>query len=606
MTDDRIDPANPPVDEAELHPDSQREVRLRKLGEVRASGTNPYPFRFDPDHHVADVRAAHEGLAADSRTEDTVTMAGRLMLMRRQGGLTFATLQDRTGSIQLFVDSKRLGAETHERFDHLDRGDWIGVNGTVMTTRRGELSIGVDEFQLLGKALRPLPDKWKGLTASDTRFRQRYVDLAANDRTRRIFDIRRKVLLAIREHLEGEGFWEVEGPMLSTIQGGATARPFITHHNALDLDLYLRIALELHLKRLVVGGMERVFEIGRVFRNEGIDTSHNPEFTMLEAYQAYGDYHDMMDLTEGLIVSAAKRALDGALTVQLAGKSLDLSPPWPRVRMADMIRDSVGVEMTPVMPVDEARAILDRCEIPWQSGWGSGRLMKQVYDERVQHEVRGPLFCLDYPQEVSPLARAHRSEPGYVERFELIVGGHELCNAYSEQNDPIEQLKALEEEARAKAGGDPEAGDVDLDYIRALEYGMPCTGGMGIGIDRLVMLIASVESIREVILFPTLRPEFPSTAGPGGGGGTGIPAVRAAIDAAADGTATDTAGGSPTGSATAAPPTSQLTTSQLTTSQPPTSQPPTVVAPPGGTTPPARDRERGVPRVLGALRRSPG
>ena len=524
-SDEAVDP--------EEHHDSQREIREHKLEQMRAEGINPYPFHFDPDHHVADIRKAHEGLAPDTRTDDRVRVAGRLMLIRRQGGLTFATLHDRSGELQLFVDSKRLGAEVHQQFDHLDRGDWVGVEGTVMTTRRGELSIDVASFELLGKAILPPPDKWKGLTATETRFRQRYVDLIANDHTRRVFEIRRNVLLAIREHLEGEGFWEVEGPMLSTIQGGASARPFITHHNALDLDLYMRIALELHLKRLIVGGMERVFEIGRVFRNEGVDTSHNPEFTMLEAYQAYGDYHDMMDLTEGLIVHAAKRALDGNLTVTLDGEPLDLTPPWPRVRMADLIKDKTGVDMSPSTPVDEARAVLDRFEIPWESDWGSGKLMKALYDERAQHQVRGPLFCVDYPQEVSPLARAHRSEAGYVERFELIVGGHELCNAYSEQNDPAEQLKAFEEEARAKAEGDPEAGDVDLDYVRALEYGMPCTGGMGMGIDRLVMLIASVDSIREVILFPTLRPEYPSTAGPGGGGGSGIPAVRAAMAAAA-------------------------------------------------------------------------
>ncbi len=533
MTDD--DPNGRP--DPDEHPETQREFRLHKIEQLRAAGANPYPFHFDPDHHLADIRESHQGLPPDTRTDDAVRVAGRLMLIRRQGGLTFATLHDRTGELQLFVDSARLGTEVHQQFDHLDRGDWVGVEGTVITTRRGELSIDVSRFELLGKAILPPPDKWKGLVATETRYRQRYVDLIANEHTRRVFEIRRTVLLAIREHLEGQGFWEVEGPMLSTIQGGASARPFITHHNALDLDLYMRIALELHLKRLIVGGMERVFEIGRVFRNEGVDTSHNPEFTMLEAYQAYGDYHDMMDLTEGLIVHATKRALDGALTVTLDGEPLDLSPPWQRVRMADLIKDKTGVDMSPSMPVDEARAILDQFEIAWENDWGSGKLMKALYDERAQHEVRGPLFCVDYPQEVSPLARAHRSEPGYVERFELIVGGHELCNAYSEQNDPTEQLKAFEEEARAKAEGDPEAGDVDLDYVRALEYGMPCTGGMGMGIDRLVMLIASVDSIREVILFPTLRPEYPSTAGPGGGGGSGIPAVRAAMAAAAGGTA---------------------------------------------------------------------
>ena len=584
-------------EETDPHHESQGDVRRRKLEDMRAAGVDPYPFSFEPDRSVAEVRSAHADLSPGARTTDRVTVAGRLMLIRRQGGLTFATLQDRSGHIQLFVDSKRLGGAAHEQFDHLDRGDWVGVEGDVMTTRRGELSIDISSFRLLGKALLPLPDKWKGLTATDIRFRQRYVDLVANEQTRRVFGIRREILLAIREHLEGKGFWEVEGPMLSTIQGGASARPFITHHNALDLDLYMRIALELHLKRLIVGGMERVFEIGRVFRNEGVDTSHNPEFTMLELYQAYGDYHDMMDLTESLVVHATRRALDGELTVTLGDQPLDLSPPWPRVRMADLIKEKAQVDMSPLMPVDEARAILDRFEIPWERDWGSGKLMNQLYDERVQHEVRGPLFCLDYPQEVSPLARAHRSDEGYVERFELIVGGHELANAYSEQNDPVEQLKAFEEEARAKAGGDPEAGDVDLDYVRALEYGMPCTGGMGMGIDRLVMLIASVDSIREVILFPTLRPEYPSTAGPSGGGGSGIPAVRAAMTAAAgDGAVASTppVPASPATTGGAAAPAGATPAASVTELPKPAGVPPVAGAS-------ARGPDRGPGRVLAGL-----
>jgi len=526
MSDERTDrPAEEheqEAHEAEEH-ESQRDIRLGKIEAMAAAGIDPYPPRYDPDHHAAELHDRYAGLAAGSATDDRVKVAGRLMLVRRQGGLTFATLQDRTGDIQLFVDSKKLGAERHRDFDHLDRGDWVGAAGTVMTTRRGELSVNVDGFTLLGKAIRPLPDKWRGLTDVDTRLRQRYVDLIANERTREIFGIRRKVLAAIRQYLEGQGYWEVEGPMLSTVQGGASARPFTTHHNALDLDLYLRIALELHLKRLIVGGMERVYEIGRVFRNEGIDTAHNPEFTMLEAYMAYGDYHDMMELTEGLIVHATAQALDGSLEVLLDDEPLDLTPPWPRVRMVDLIEDETGVVMDPTMQVADARRILDGMELAWEPEWGAGRLMTTVFDERVQHTLRGPLFCLDYPQEVSPLARAHRTEPGYVERFELIVGGHELCNAYSEQNDPVLQLEAFEAEARAKQEGDPEAGDVDLDYVRALEYGMPCTGGLGIGIDRLVMLIAGVGSIRDVILFPTLRPEFGLTAGSSGDDEPGDP-----------------------------------------------------------------------------------
>jgi lysyl-tRNA synthetase class 2 len=496
----------------------QREHRLRKLGAARDG--HALPYRYATDHTVAQIRATHAGLGADVRTAERVRIAGRLVLIRRQGGLSFGVLRDRTGTVQLFVDTAAVGAAGHYAFDQLDRGDWIGVEGGVMTTRRGELSVAVEGFDLLGKALLEPPDKHRGLTDVETRYRQRYVDLAANERTREIFRIRHTAIRSIRRYLEERGFTEVEGPVLQTIQGGASARPFVTHHNALDLDMYLRIALELHLKRLIVGGMERVFEIGRVFRNEGIDTRHNPEFTMLEAYQAFADYHDMMDLVEGMIKSTAREALGGGLVVRYGGRPIDLDAAWPRVRFADMIAERTGATMHPGMPVEGARAVLDRLRIPYERGWGAGRLMKEVYDEQVQHDVVGPVFCIDYPREVSPLARRHRDDPDYVERFELIVAGFELCNAYSEQNDPTEQLAAFEAEARAKAGGDPEAGDIDLDYVRALEHGMPCTGGLGIGIDRLVMLLAGVDSIREVILFPTLRPEF---APPPGSGPQGAP-----------------------------------------------------------------------------------
>ena len=501
----------------EAPPSGQREQRLDKLAAARAAGRVPY--RYPVDHTAADIRACHGELAPDVRTTEQVRLAGRLELIRRQGGLTFAVLRDRTGTIQLFVDTAVLGADDHHAFDELDRGDWIGVEGTVLTTRRGELSVGVQSFALLGKALLPAPDKHHGLSDVETRYRQRYVDLAANDRTREIFRIRHTAIRAIRRHLEDLHFTEVEGPVLQSIQGGATARPFVTHHNALDQDMYLRIALELHLKRLIVGGLDRVFEIGRVFRNEGIDTRHNPEFTMLEAYQAFADYHDMMDLVEGMILAAARAALGNRLVVHYGGHAIDLAAaPWPRKRFADMIAEKTGERMHPGMPVDEARAVLDRLGLGYQRSWGAGRLMKEVYDERVQHDVVGPVFCIDYPREVSPLARVHRDDPDYVERFELIVAGFELCNAYSEQNDPVQQLAAFEDEARAKAGGDPEAGDIDFDYVRALEHGMPCTGGLGIGIDRLVMLLASVDSIREVILFPTLRAEFAAQPGTGPSG----------------------------------------------------------------------------------------
>jgi lysyl-tRNA synthetase, class II len=531
--------------EADRHPADQREHRLHKLAAARDG--HGLPYRYPTDHTAADIRTTHGGLGPDTFTTDRVRVAGRVDLIRRHGGLSFAVLRDRTGTVQLFVDTAVLGADGHRAFDDLDRGDWVGAEGTMMTTRRGELSVCVESFALLGKSLFEASDKHRGLSDVETRYRQRYVDLAANERTREIFRMRHTAVRAIRRHLEDRGFTEVEGPVLQTIQGGASARPFVTHHNALDLDMYLRIALELHLKRLIVGGLDRVFEIGRVFRNEGIDTRHNPEFTMLEAYQAFADYHDMMDLVEGMIIAAARAALgaDGELVVHYGGRSMELgAAPWPRVRFADMIAEKTGATMHPGMPLEDARAVLDRLRIPYERSWGAGRLMKEVYDEKVQHDVVGPVFCIDYPREVSPLARTHRDDPDYVERFELIVAGFELCNAYSEQNDPVEQLAAFEAEARAKAGGDPEAGDIDLDYIRALEHGMPCTGGLGLGIDRLVMLLAGVDSIREVILFPTLRPEF---AVPPGNGPQGAPRPVLPPTPVVPGTAAGQRTGAPSG-----------------------------------------------------------
>ncbi|MEX5718381.1 lysine--tRNA ligase [Geodermatophilus maliterrae] len=523
------------TDSAGGHGD-RRAHRLEKLRALHTRGALPY--RYPTDATAAGIHDGYTGLDPDERTTDRVRVAGRLELVRRQGHLTFAALRDRTGAVQLFVDSSVLGAARHTEFDDVDRGDWVGVEGTVMRTRRGELSVCVEDFAVLGKALVEPLAKHGGLTDVETRYRQRYADLEVNERTREVFRIRHTAVRAIRRHLEDRGFTEVEGPVLQSIQGGASARPFVTHHNALDLDLYLRIALELHLKRLIVGGMERVFEIGRVFRNEGIDTRHNPEFTMLEAYQAFADYTDMMDLVEGMVTDAAHAALGDDLTVHYGGHDIDLgATPWPRRRFADMITEVTGATMHPAMPVEEARAVLDRLGIPYEAGWGPGRLMKEVYDERVQHSIVGPVFCVDYPREVSPLARTHRDDPAYVERFELIVAGFELCNAYSEQNDAVEQLAAFEAEARAKEHGDPEAGDVDLDYVRALERGMPCTGGLGIGIDRLVMLLASVDSIREVILFPTLRPE---SGPPPGGGPRGAPRPLVPPTALPSGSATGT------------------------------------------------------------------
>jgi len=494
------------VEDAEEAPATIRAQRLAKVARLRSEGLEPYPYRFERDRTLGELRHEFGALDAGEETEVRVRVAGRIMLKREQGRLTFANLRDRTAEVQLFVSQGVVGKEALSQFNELDRGDWVGVEGLVMVTRKGELSVKVDRFELLSKALRPLPDKWKGLSDIDTRYRQRYVDLLVNEDARRVFTIRFAAIEAMRHHLRSQGYLEVETPMLNLQQGGATARPFITHYNALDLDTYLRIALELPLKRLVVGGLERVFEVGRVFRNEGIDTRHNPEFTMLEAYEAFADYTDMMTLTEELVAAAARGA-NGSTEVTLRGRTVDLAPPWPRITMSDLIRREVGVSLHPSMDVDAARAVLDGLGLAYEDGWGAGRLTFEVYDELAEPRVVEPTLVIDHPREVSPLAKPHRDDPSLVERFEVIVDGRELANAYSELNDPVEQLERFRDEARHKAAGDPEAGDVDLDYIRALEFGLPPTGGLGIGVDRLVMLLAGVESIREVILFPTLRPE---------------------------------------------------------------------------------------------------
>ncbi|MFI5046818.1 MAG: lysine--tRNA ligase [Acidimicrobiia bacterium] len=482
----------------------QRRLRLDKLDVLRASGIDPYPVRFDRTHTASEIRAAHAGLDPETETDERVRIAGRLMLIRRQGKLSFATLQDHDGDLQLFVANDELGSDVRRVFDQLDRGDWVGVEGTVMTTRRGELSVRVATIELLSKALRPLPEKWHGLADTDSRFRQRELDLMMNEEARRIARVRIDTLARVRSFLTSRGFLEVEGPTMLSSQGGETARPFVTHHNALNVDLYLRISLELRLKRLIVGGLDRVFEIGRVYRNEGTDTTHNPEFTMLEAYQAFADYFDMMDLMEAIVVAAARPVLRD-LRVEYGGHTIDFTPPYARATMVELVRQHAGVDIHPAMPVDDARAVLDGLEIPYEASWGSGRLTNEVYDELVEDKIVQPTFVVDHPREVTPLARAHRDDPTLVERFELVVAGTELANAYSELNDPVDQLARFEAAALA-AGEDVPESAVDVEYVRALEYGLPPTGGLGFGVDRLVMYLTGTPSIREVILFPTLRP----------------------------------------------------------------------------------------------------
>ncbi|RKQ93019.1 lysyl-tRNA synthetase [Solirubrobacter pauli] len=446
------------------------------------------PTRYERDHTAADLHGRFAGLEPDACTNVSVRVAGRLMLIRRHGGLVFATLHDQTGDVQVMV-SRAMDAFADA--EGLDRGDWIGVAGTVITTHTGELTVQADEIRLLAKAHRALPDKHRGLVDPELRLRERHLDLIANPATRHVFDVRSAVVSSVRSTLIERGFTEVETPVLEASAGGATARPFTTHHNALDTDFYLRIALELPLKRLVVGGFERVFEIGRVFRNEGIDTSHNPEFTLLEAYQAFADYEDMMELVETIV---ARAALAATGSTRVGG--IDLAPPWRRVTMAELVAEHAGVAMHPSMPLAEARAICDELGILYETGWGAGKLMAEVFEATAEHTLIEPTFVLDHPREISPLARAHRDDPHLTERFEAFVGGRELANAYSELNDPVDQRARFEAE-----------GFVDESYVRALECGLPPTGGLGIGIDRLVMLIADVPSIRDVILFPALRPE---------------------------------------------------------------------------------------------------
>ena len=503
-----------------------RQRRLEKLDGLRGRGVEPYPVRFDRDATADQLQRQYAGLAPGTDTGRVVRLAGRMLGERRHGGLDFADLRDETGTIQLLVTRDEAGHQALKDFSDLDLGDWIGVEGTVVASDHGELSVRVASFELLSKSLRAMPSVRHGLADPEARYRRRYLDLTLSESTRRTFAIRSAVIAATRRVLTERGFREVETPVLLGQAGGATARPFITHHNSLDIDMTLRIALELPLKRLIVGGMDRVFEIGRVFRNEGLDTRHNPEFTLLEAYQAFGDYHDMMDLTEAIIAASLDEAI-GTTVVKIGDRQVDLKPPYRRVTMAELIRENVGFEMHPSMPVQDARKIADELGIEWLKAWGSGKIMSEVYDESSEHTLIEPTFVIDHPREVSPLARAHRDDPTLTERFELVVAGRELANAYSELNDPVDQAARFQDEARAKAGGDDEAEPVDMDYVEALEYGLPPTGGLGIGMDRLVMLIAGQDAIRDVILFPTLRPE-----GHEGADGSGAVSAKGAPTAA--------------------------------------------------------------------------
>ena len=464
------------------------------------------PYRFERTSWAADLQGRFADLGPGESTDVEVSVAGRVLLHRSFGKLAFATIRDNTGRIQLLAEASSLDADTMAAFADLDLGDWIGARGSIVTTRKGELSVRISSLTPLAKALRPLPDKWHGMVDVEQRSRQRYVDLIVNEDAQRVARARTAVVAELRRQFNQRGYIEVETPVLLAEATGALARPFVTHHHALDLDMKLRISLELYLKRLVVGGLERVFEIGRIFRNEGVDGTHNPEFTMLESYEALADYSDIMRLVEEVFTAAAV-AVNGTTTFTFKGRDLDLTPPLRRSRFMDLVGDAVGEPVTFDAPLENIRDIARKHGIVPRADWGHGRIAAEIYEEMVEDRIWEPTFVIDYPKEISPLARLHRSDPNLTERFELVIAGTEYANAFSELVDPIDQRERFQAQARARAAGDDEAHPVDEDFIRALEYGMPPTGGLGIGIDRLVMLLTDTHHIRDVILFPTLRPE---------------------------------------------------------------------------------------------------
>jgi len=497
------------------------QARLEKGQALAALGQGPYGLRFDPSHRTAELQHAHADLGKGQERDLTVAVAGRVMTRRVMGKLAFFTLVDESGPIQLFIEKATLAAalpDQPEAFAQLttlvDAGDLIGVNGSLRRTDRGELSVKVTGWEMLCKALQPLPDKWHGLADVEKRYRQRHLDLIVSPQTRDTFRRRARLVSGIRRWLDDRQFLEIETPVLNVEAGGADARPFSTHHNALDLPLFLRIATELHLKRLVVGGFERVYELGRIFRNEGISTRHNPEFTSVEVYQAYADYTDMMALTEQMIAAVTEQVC-GTTMLTYQGTAIDLTPPWRRATMHELVELATGLDFNAFEWRDQAAAAMAAAglEVP-DAADSVGRLLNEAFEQRVEASLIQPTFVLDYPVEISPLARAHRSKPGLVERFELFIVGRETANAFSELIDPVDQRKRLEAQQARRQAGDLEAQGVDEDFLQALEVGMPPTGGLGIGIDRLAMLLTDSASIRDVIAFPLLRPE----AGPPGAG----------------------------------------------------------------------------------------
>ena len=495
-----------------------RDTRLEKATTLGELGQGPYALTFEPIHRMAELQAGHADLPNGEERELSVAVAGRVMTRRVMGKLAFFTLADQTGTIQLFLEKAGLESQQEGWFKQItslvDAGDWLGVSGTLRRTDRGELSVKVRDWRMLSKSLQPLPDKWHGLADVEKRYRQRYLDLIVSPQSRETFRRRALLVSGIRRWLDERQFLEIETPVLQSEAGGADARPFITHHNTLDLPLYLRIATELHLKRLVVGGFERVYELGRIFRNEGMSTRHNPEFTSVEVYQAYSDYIGMMELTESMIAEVCQQVCGGT-HIHYQGTDIDLTPPWRRATMHELVLEATGLNFEAFTTRAQAADVMEAAglEVPGAAD-SVGRLLNEAFEQRVEANLIQPTFVTDYPIEISPLARKHRSKPGLVERFELFIVGRETANAFSELIDPVDQRQRLEAQQARKAAGDLEAQGLDEDFVHALEVGMPPTGGLGIGIDRLVMLLTDSPSIRDVIAFPLMRPESRSDEAP--------------------------------------------------------------------------------------------
>ena len=484
----------------------ERATRLAKRAALFEAGQNPYPEHSELEDYVADIETKYADLADGEDTEDVVKIAGRVVAKRGQGKIMFIVVRDATAEIQLFCRINDMDEAAWNTLKALDLGDILGVTGVVVRTQRGQLSVAPKSATLLSKAVRPLPEKFHGLSDKETRYRQRYVDLIANDDVRETFRKRSQILSTFRRFMESDGYMEVETPILQTIQGGATAKPFITHFNALDQECYLRIATELHLKRCIVGGFERVFEIGRIFRNEGMDLTHNPEFTTMEAYRAFSDLEGMKALAQG-VIKAANKAIGNPEVIEYQGQTIDLSGEWASRPMTDIVSDVLGKQVTIDTPVEELAAAAREKGLEVKPEWTAGKIIAEIYDELGEDTIVNPTFVCDYPIEVSPLAKRFEDDPRLTHRFELVIAGHEYANAFSELNDPVDQAERFAAQMAEKAGGDDEAMEYDEDYVRALEYGMPPAGGIGIGIDRVVMLLTNQASIRDVLLFPHMKPE---------------------------------------------------------------------------------------------------